>query len=128
MPSEAKTASKVSVNLASRSRSRNLNCLLGDPFPGWVGRHAEDVDPAGGNLQHQQDVQALEQHGLSMEEVAGQDSLGLGGQELLPGQAGATRRRVDAGSFAEQPHRTRRNLVSKPGRAPAFCESVSFVT
>jgi hypothetical protein len=27
-------------------------------------------------------VQALEQDGLSMEEVAGQDPLGLGGQEL----------------------------------------------
>jgi hypothetical protein len=47
--------------------------LLGDPFPGWVGRHAEDVDPAIGDLQHEQHVQALEQDGLSMEQVAGQD-------------------------------------------------------
>jgi hypothetical protein len=82
--SEAKIASKVSVNLASRSRSRNRNCsmrsarsmrrlrLLGDPFPGWVGRQAKDVAPAGGDLQHEQHVQALERDGLSMEEVAGQ--------------------------------------------------------
>jgi hypothetical protein len=85
MPSEAKIASKESVKVASRSRSRNLNCsmriwqvheevtgLLGDPFPGWVGRHAEDVDPASGDLQHEQHLQALEQDGLSMEQVAGQ--------------------------------------------------------
>jgi len=31
-------------------------------------------------------------------------SLGLGGQELLPGQAGAAWCRVDAASFEEQPH------------------------
>jgi hypothetical protein len=52
--------------------------LLGDRFPGWVGRHTKDVDPASGDLQHGQHLQALEQDGLSMEEVAGQDPLGLG--------------------------------------------------
>jgi hypothetical protein len=33
--------------------------------------------------------------------VAGQDPLGLGGQELLPGQAGAVWCRVDTASFEE---------------------------
>jgi hypothetical protein len=32
--------------------------LLGDPFPGWVSRHAKDVDPASGDLQHEQHLQA----------------------------------------------------------------------
>ena len=90
--------------------------LLGDPFPGWVGRHAEDVDPAIGDLQHEQHVQALEQDGLSMEEVAGQDPFGLGGQELLPGQAGAARCRVDTASFEAQPHRAWCEVLSKPGK------------
>jgi hypothetical protein len=74
------------------------------------------VDLAGGDLQYEQHVQALERYGLSMEEVAGQDPLGLGGQELLPGQAGAARCRVDTASFEEQPHRARCDLVSKPGK------------
>lgn len=39
--------------------------LLGNRFPGWVGRHAEDVDPASGDLQHEPHLQALEQDGLS---------------------------------------------------------------
>jgi len=43
-------------------------------------------------------------------------SLGLGGQELLPGQAGAAWCRVDAASFGEQPHRARCDLLSKPGQ------------
>jgi len=43
-------------------------------------------------------------------------SLGLGGQELLPGQAGAAWCRVDAASFEEQPHRARCDRLSKPGK------------
>jgi hypothetical protein len=39
--------------------------LLGDRFPGWVGRNAEDVDPASGDLQHEPHLQALAQDGLS---------------------------------------------------------------
>jgi hypothetical protein len=38
-------------------------------------------------------------------------TLGLGGQELLPDQAGAAWRRVDTASFKEQPHRARCELV-----------------
>jgi transposase len=41
--------------------------LLGHPRPGRVGGHAEDVHPAGGKLQHQQHVQALEQHRVDVE-------------------------------------------------------------
>ncbi len=51
--------------------------LLGHPRPGRIGGHAEDVYPAGGKLQHEQHVQALQQHRVDVEEVAGQDPLGL---------------------------------------------------
>src|SRR5436190_5526984 len=57
------TASKVVVNLASRSRMRNrkrrsassrsmrrLRGLLGGPFPGGVGGDGQDMDAAGGVL------------------------------------------------------------------------------
>jgi hypothetical protein len=53
---------------------------------------------------------------VCMEEVAGQDPLGLGGQELLPGQAGAAWCRVDTASSKEQPHRARCEGLSKPGK------------
>jgi hypothetical protein len=84
MPSEAKIASKGvgegGVPVAQQEpelldavrQVHEVTGLLGDPFPGWVGRHAEDVDPASGDLQHDQHLQALEQDGLSMEQVAGQ--------------------------------------------------------
>jgi hypothetical protein len=56
--------------------------LLGRPYPGRVGGHPEDVDPAGGKLDHKQHVQALEQDRVDLEEVARQHALGLRGQEL----------------------------------------------
>ena len=56
--------------------------LLGGPFPGGMQGDAEDADAPGGVLDHGQDVGlgAVEQVGR--EEVAGQDRLGLGAQEL----------------------------------------------
>jgi hypothetical protein len=73
MPWEEKTASKVSVNLASRSRRRNLTCpmrlvevdeqvpsLLTHPYPGRGRGHPEDVDLPGAKLDHNQHGQAVE--------------------------------------------------------------------
>jgi hypothetical protein len=83
------------LEVSTRQVHEVVTGLLGDRFPGWVGRHAKDVGPASGDLQHEQHLQALAQDGLSRQEVAGQAPLGLSGQELLPGQAGAARCRVD---------------------------------
>jgi hypothetical protein len=88
--------------------------LLGHPRPGRVGGHPEDVDPAAGNLDHKQHVQTPEQHRVDVEEVAGQDPLGLRGQELPPAQARAAWRRVDARPLEQQPHGAWRELVTKP--------------
>jgi hypothetical protein len=54
-------------------------------------RDPEDADPPGRVLDHGQDVGpgAVEQIGC--EEVAGQDRVGLGAQELRPGRAGPPR-------------------------------------
>jgi hypothetical protein len=56
--------------------------LLGCPRTGWIQRDSEDADAPGGVLDHGQDVSlgAVEQ--VDCEEVAGQDRLGLGAQEL----------------------------------------------
>src|SRR4029450_10459689 len=109
MRSEAKTASKASVNFGSRSRIKNLPCLMRSAKSMsrlracWV-THAPVglvVTPrmwtrAAGNLDHKQHVQTPEQHRVDVEEVAGQDPLGLRGQELPPAQARAAGRPVDA--------------------------------
>jgi hypothetical protein len=56
--------------------------LLGGPLPGGMQRDAEDTDAPGRVPDHGQDVGlgAVEQ--VNAEEVAGQDRLGLGAQEL----------------------------------------------
>jgi hypothetical protein len=51
-----------------------------------VGGDAPDVHAAGLDLYHEEDAQALEEHGVNVQEVAGQDARRLGGQELPPGR------------------------------------------
>ncbi len=58
--------------------------LLGGPRPGGVGRDAQDVHAAGLDLHHKQDVQAPEEHGVNVQEIACQDPGCLGGQDLPP--------------------------------------------
>src|SRR4029450_12506752 len=117
MPSDSKTASKRSVNFASRSRMRKLNCPTrsASSMSGlracWV-THAPvglAVTPSRWTRRlatstTKQHVQALEQHGVDAEEVARQHALGLRGQELPPGQTRAPRRWVHPGAFEQPPH------------------------
>src|ERR1039458_2769348 len=60
-------------------------CDLGHPWPAWVGGDTEDVDDA--SFQHEQHVVPAEQHSVDMEEVGGDDALGLGGEEFAPSGA-----------------------------------------
>ena len=46
----------------------------------------EHVDAAGGDIDHKQHVQPLQEHGVHGEEVHRQHTLGLGAEELPPGQ------------------------------------------
>jgi len=50
-----------------------------------VGGDAQDVHPPGADLDHEQDVEAPEEHGVNVQEIARQDPGRLGGQELPPG-------------------------------------------
>ena len=128
-PLPANTSSNTAVNLLSRSRIRESEpvgaCtkiheqvagLLGGPGAGGVRGDAQDVHAPGLDLHHEQDVQALEEHGVNVQEVARQDPGRLGGQELPPGrgcpawggrepgrgQDPADRSRADATPQAEQ--------------------------
>jgi hypothetical protein len=68
----------------------------------------------------------LERDGVEVQEVSGEDAVGLGLQELAPGRAGALRGRVDAGVLQDLPDRGRGDRVAQareldldPAVAPA---------
>jgi hypothetical protein len=63
------------------------------------------MHPPGAVLDEHQDVQSLQQHGVHVEEVDGEDPGGLGVQELPPGRARAARRRIDARGAQDLPDR-----------------------
>src|SRR2546421_3679371 len=97
MPSASKTWSKPAGYLPSRSRMRNRNVLARSPrsmttFRAcWithcavgVSGYAEQVDPPGGHLHHHQHVQPSQQNRVQVEEVDGQQTLGLAAEEGSP--------------------------------------------
>src|SRR3954452_11867068 len=80
MSAPANTASNAAVNLASRSRIRNRNCSARSPRS-----------------------EAAQKGGVDVREVDGDDRVGLRGQELAPGRAGASRSRIEAGLLEDRP-------------------------
>jgi hypothetical protein len=59
--------------------------LLHRPRPIRVRRHAQDMDMAGADLEHEEYVEAAHGHrAVDMEEIARQHRGGLGAQELPP--------------------------------------------
>jgi hypothetical protein len=56
--------------------------LLGDPLPHRMRRNPQHMDPAGRDLDREQDVQPLQEERVHGEEVHGQHALGLGSEEL----------------------------------------------
>jgi hypothetical protein len=102
------TASKERVKLEPRSRIEpevleplaevqgEVAGLLDCPAAGRVRGDAAEVHPAGAVLDEHQDVQPVYQHGVDVEKVDGEDSGGLGVQELPPGGAVPARSRIDA--------------------------------
>jgi hypothetical protein len=89
--------------------------LLGDPRAGRVGGRPADVQPAGLVLDEDQRIDPSQQDGVDGQEVAGDDPVALGGQELLPRRARTSRRRVDASPGQDLPHRRGRDPVSGAG-------------
>lgn len=85
--------------------------LLRRPCPGRVRGHPSDVQPAGAVLDEHQHVQPFEPHGFHRQEVAGDERVSLGGEELPPGRTGPTGRGTDARGVQDLPHRGRGDRV-----------------
>ena len=94
--------------------------LLGNPPGGRVRADPQDVHPAAADLQHEQDVQALEADRVDVEKAAGQQPAGLGAQEHPPG--GAHRNAVRARSRLLRKIRcTAGAPIRYPSRASSPC-------
>ena len=79
--------------------------LLGEPGCGGVGGDAEDVHATAGVLDDEEDVEPVRGDRVEVEQVAGEDAVGLRSQELRPGRSGSAWRRVDPGGVKDLPDR-----------------------
>jgi hypothetical protein len=87
--------------------------LLGDPGAGGMGGDSGDVHAAAAVLDHDEEVEAPEEDGVDVGEVDGEDRVGLGGEELSPGWAGASWGGVEAGGLEDRPDGGRGDLVAE---------------
>jgi hypothetical protein len=69
---------------------KQVTGLLGHPRAGRVLGEAEKVDPPGGVLDADEHVDPLQQDGVDVREIDGEDASGLGGEELSPGRSAAS--------------------------------------
>src|SRR5947209_16478562 len=76
--------------------------------------HPDQMCPAGAMLDRDQRVNSSEQHGVDVQEVYGQDSLGLGGEKLSPSGTRPARRGIEARVMENLPHGGRRDAVAEP--------------
>jgi hypothetical protein len=75
-----------------------------------MGSDAQDLDRPGLDLHREQDVHALQQDGIEMQEITCQDPGRLSGQELPPPRRRPARRRPEPGGGqdpADRPSPTR---------------------
>jgi hypothetical protein len=79
--------------------------LLGHPLPHGMRGDPGQVHAAGAVLDEEQHVQAAQQHRIDVEEVGGDDGLGLGLQERPPGLPQPGGGGVDAGALEDPPDR-----------------------
>ncbi|GAA1217404.1 hypothetical protein GCM10009578_070040 [Streptomyces rhizosphaericus] len=61
---------------------------MGDPCAGRVSGDAKDMDAPSGNLHDEKDIETLEEDGLHVHEIVGEQRVGLGAQEGTPGLLG----------------------------------------
>src|SRR3954470_17825940 len=78
--------------------ARSVPGLLRGPVAGRMGGDAEEVDPAGEYLHHDQDIDPAQSDGVEVEEVGGQQPVGLGTQELPPTGVHTAGRRPGSGA------------------------------
>src|SRR6185503_20069016 len=89
--------------------------LLRCPCLGRMGGDARDVQAPGAVFEEGQCVEACAEHGVEVEEVRGDDALGVGGEEFSPGGATAAWCRVDARVVQDLPDRRGSYAVAKHG-------------
>jgi hypothetical protein len=87
---------KAEPQSSIRCRQEKVAGLLGDPGTIGVGRHAGQVDPAGGQLDEEQHIQPPQADGVDREEVAGEDAGRLLAQERPLGRGRRSWRRVQS--------------------------------
>ena len=87
--------------------------LLPNPDASGVGGGAQDVHPPGGDLHQKQHIDAGQPDRVDVEEIAGEDALGLGVQELGPRRPGPPRRRIHTGLGQDGPHGAGRHRVTQ---------------
>src|SRR5665811_1246705 len=117
-PSERTTASNDRLNFASWSRMRNrtglvrasrpsarLRACSGDPGRVGVRGRGAHVDPPAAELDEHEDVERPQPGGLDGEEVAGDDPLRLGPEELGPGRSGPSWGRTEPGGPEQEADR-----------------------
>jgi len=92
-----------------------IACDLGEPGSGRVGGDAEDVYPTGGVLDDEERVEPVQGDRVEVEQVAGEDRLGLRFEELCPGRSGPSRRGVDSGGVQDFPDGGGADLVAEVG-------------
>jgi hypothetical protein len=100
--------------LAVLQAGAQLTGLLHHPGRRRMVGHTCQMNPAGADLEEEQDVQPAQEHRIHGEEVPGDDPGGLRPQETPPGLRGPARCRIDPGPSQDQPHRARRDPVSQP--------------
>ena len=129
MPSDPKTSSKLEVNLASRSRiqdwtgwGRSASTMLRfracwvTHVPVGLAVTPATLDPAGVELDEEEHVEALQQHCVHREEIAGQPGRCLSGDELGPSGTCPHRRRIDAVATKDPPDARRSKDDTQPGQ------------
>jgi hypothetical protein len=89
--------------------------LLCEPGSGRVGGDAEDVDSAGGVFDNEERVEPLQRDGVEVEQVAGQDRLGLCAEELRPGRSGPSRCGIEPGGAKDLPDGRGADPVAESG-------------
>jgi hypothetical protein len=105
--------------------------LLGGPCGGEVAGDAGDAHPPGAvpdEEDEEQDEQPPQEDGVRVEDIDGEDSLGLGGEERRPGAVGTLGRRVDVGLISgrvgHEPHSVCAYHVNAPETAKQRVDSL----
>jgi hypothetical protein len=81
---------------------------------------AEEVDLAGGVFDDEERIEPGQGDGVEVEQVAGEDGVGLGSEELCPGGPGSLWCGVDSGGLEDLPDGGGADLVAEAGEFAVY--------